>query len=361
MRKKSEIGSLIRQGKTSKEIRKIINNFPKEPITIQYFLDLGYKKSTSVQLLRQLNINDEKKIKKVKKQKAFIKSKKNSNDYTYSENANFKNIILDTSALGYVECCKLLEEAKSITIIYRTIIEFDDKKNFKSTSFDKNNLAYNIRKYSKEFLTDKRVRLVPFGRNMESKYHDEVLLQYMIDLPVNERMTLLTVDVQLALKAKALGLDYILYIPRIKSESEKISTSQKEKEDEIVIEDSKEQRFGESDNKEPVVNGKKFNAFGIDFRVCDDKIFINRTHNRAYIYYTKQEKTEQLTSNEIACEEFDEIIVVVYTKNLEFKVDFLWIEEGNIMYGTEQYDCFTDVEGSDLPEIVKEDFRNNLL
>lgn len=31
------------------------------------------------------------------------------------------------------------------------------------------------------------------------------------------------------------------------------------------------------------------------------------------------------------------------------------------MYGTEQYDCFTDVEGSDLPEIVKEDFSNNLL
>ena len=96
---------------------------------------------------------------------------------------------------------------------------------------------------------------------MENKYHDEVLLQYMIDLPVNERMTLLTVDVQLALKAKALGLDYILYIPRIKSESEKISTSQKGKEDEIVIEDSKEQRFGERDNKEPVVNGKKSNAF----------------------------------------------------------------------------------------------------
>ncbi len=261
MRKKSEIGSLIRQGKTSKEIRKTINNFPKETITIQYFLDLGYKESTSAQLLRQLNISDEKKNKKVKKEKAFIQSEKNSTDYTYSENANFKNIILDTSALGYVKCCKLLEEAKSITIIYRTIIEFDDKKNFKSTSFDKNNLAYNIRKYSKEFLTDKRVRLVPFGRNMENKYHDEVLLQYMIDLPVNERMTLLTVDVQLALKAKALGLDYILYIPRIKSESEKISTSQKGKEDEIVIEDSKEQRFGESDNKEPVVNGKKSNAF----------------------------------------------------------------------------------------------------
>lgn len=195
MRPKHEVGSLIRKGLNSEEIRKRVKDFPDNP-DIQYFINLGYKTSTakSYRILIRKN-NSEKKA-------------SNETSLIASKNADKNHLLLDTSALTSSGTVDIIESASSVTILYSVIEEFDTapKKETASPYFKKM-----VKQKTKSILSqnDSKYKLVPFGRNI-NKYTDEILLDYLFSLPFSERPTLLTCDTNLALKAKCLSLDFIL-------------------------------------------------------------------------------------------------------------------------------------------------------
>ena len=209
MKQKNEIGSLIRKGLSKKEIQKQIKDFPDNP-DVQYFQGLGYSQKTAYTYKYLLNKNS---------------SSSRSNEYNellMSKNANKNNIILDTCALKHKISVDLLTNSKSVTILYATLKEFDavQKKVNVSSSF-----KCQLRKQTKELLLSdsSKYHLVPYEWK-SSAYTDELILEYIFTLPVSERPTILTADQNLALRAKCLGIDYILHIEP-KQERDLTSTS----------------------------------------------------------------------------------------------------------------------------------------
>lgn len=196
----SEIEKLIKGGKTSSEIRLIIKEFPMNP-SVQYFMQLGYKESTAKKYRQMLKENDE-------------KTEEQTFEFIVSKNANFQNIIVDTCAFGYKKTVQMIEEAKEVTVLLATIREMDTKKDIKKAiKTHTTYLAENIRLYSKKFLIEDKYRLVPFDGIKKDNYHDDVIIQYLMIMPITDRPAILTVDANLADKAKCYGLEYILYNP----------------------------------------------------------------------------------------------------------------------------------------------------
>lgn len=195
------IGSLINSGATSQEIRQKYPDFPLSPNAYKdYFVSLGYKQSSAVTYAKKLKRNDNISLKRFADE-TFI----------MSENANLRNLLLDTCALMHDECTKIIDSAEHVTIIYSTLCEFD-KFNL---SKEQPKLAYNIRHYTDIILNgDTKFLLSSFGKNMPNEYCDNVLVDYLLIIPINNRPTLITADKKLALKCVALGLDYILYPSR---------------------------------------------------------------------------------------------------------------------------------------------------
>ncbi len=194
------IGSLINSGATSQEVREKYPDLPSNAY-IDYFISLGYKKSSAVFYAKRLKRND-----------AVALEKFASETFVMSENADLKNLLLDTCALVHDECTKLIDSAEHVTITYSTLSEFDKLKSSK----EQLKLAYNIRHYTDIILTHsgEKFLLSSFGKNMPKEYCDNILLDYLLMMPINNRPTLITADKNLALKAISLGLDYILYASR---------------------------------------------------------------------------------------------------------------------------------------------------
>lgn len=210
-----KLGSIILRGGTSEEIRKEFPKFPINP-TQQYFCELGYKISTAKRYLRILRKSNEKenKDKETNKQKICKSSKETSQNepktlIINSENADFTNLLIDTCVLEYEETIQLIEKAKKVTFIYSTIEEMD-KVNGKSPNIK---LKKSIRQYYHKILedTDNKYRVSTFSGSNDESYPDNTLIQYLLILPLQERPTLLTADKNLAVKAKAWNLQYILF------------------------------------------------------------------------------------------------------------------------------------------------------
>ena len=196
MRPKHEVGSLIRKGLNSEEIRKRVKDFPDSP-DIQYFVNLGYTHSTAQSYKSLISKNNSEKL------------VSNTTSLIASKNADKHHLLLDTSALTSTETVNIIELASSITLLYSIIKEFDiaPKKENASPYFRKM-----VKQITKSILSqdnNSKYRLIPFERNVD-KYTDEILLDYLLSLPSSERPTLLTCDANLALKAKCLSLEFIL-------------------------------------------------------------------------------------------------------------------------------------------------------
>ena len=211
MSSKNEVGSLIYKGFSSKEIKKRIPDFPLEP-SKEYFMSLGY----SIHTARNYKVALKKNNAKVCESSV---SSIDESHFLTSLNANENNIILDTSALNYEESVELMKNSFKVSIIYSVIREFDSVIKKKNIS---NYLRAIIREQTLSMLQNKtggKYRLIPWNWKSDG-YTDNLILEYIESLPINERPTLLTGDQNLALKAKCLGFEYILYIPKnIKSDT----------------------------------------------------------------------------------------------------------------------------------------------
>lgn len=204
-----KLGSIILRGGTSEELRKEFPEFPVNP-TKQYFCDLGYKASTAEKYLRLLRKSDEN-ANKEKTNNEFEEMSQNEAEALLikTQNADSTNLLIDTCILEHEEIIQLIEQAKNVTFIYSTIDEMD-KVNKKSQNIE---LKKSIRQYYCKILedTDNKYRLSTFSGLNDDRYPDNILIQYLLILPLQERPTLLTADKNLAVKAKAWNLQYILF------------------------------------------------------------------------------------------------------------------------------------------------------
>lgn len=240
--KVSKVGTCIYKGMTTKEIRLRIKDFPEEP-DIKYFEDLGYTRKTAISYkcklkknnLKQENQNIERQEEDEEKLKGI---------FLTSEKPNKNDIILDTSSLGRQETINIIEESSKVTVIYSVLNEFDSIK-LKSGN-NNEYLKKKIRYYSEIMLSDnEKYRLVPFKWE-EKRYTDDMILEYVMQLPVKERPTILTADKNLALKAKCLGIEYIFYKQLNTTEQETTNTdnqriieANKDEEKEIEVKQKK--------------------------------------------------------------------------------------------------------------------------
>lgn len=217
MVKRSEIGKLINQKLTGKEIRKQIKDFPENP-DLSYFESLGYTEGTAKTYLSRFRKNEKtnssyrtsNKLTSDSKQAKSRKTKYNDLDSGFfkTPNANSNSIIIDTCSVGYDSCLKIIFKAKKVTVVYSVIKELD------SLNINNNStlLGAKTRDIMTKLLEDEsgKYRLVPYGYNDE-RQADDVIIDYLMSLPVVECPTLLTTDKNLSLKAKCLGLEYIFY------------------------------------------------------------------------------------------------------------------------------------------------------
>ena len=217
MVKRSEIGKLINQKLTGKEIRKQIKDFPENP-DLSYFESLGYTEGTAKTYLSRFRKNEKtnssyrtsNKLTSDSKQAKSRKTKYNDLDSGFfkTPNANSNSIIIDTCSVGYDSCLKIIFKAKKVTVVYSVIKELD------SLNINNNStlLGAKTRDIMTKLLEDEsgKYRLVLYGYNDE-RQADDVIIDYLMSLPVVERPTLLTTDKNLSLKAKCLGLEYIFY------------------------------------------------------------------------------------------------------------------------------------------------------
>ncbi len=215
-----KIGHIILKGGTSEDIRKEVPDFPLNP-TKEYFSELGYKDSTAKLYLSKLQNNSKKKETESSKNISIQQISEDSNKdistieatIIKSESADYNNLLVDTCALGYKDTINLIEQAEQVTFIKTIIEEMDRKKKHKKDSNAQQKfLAANIRLYINKILLDtEKFMLAPFSGLNDTKYPDNVLLQYLLILPKQIRPTLITADKNLAVKAKLHELPFILF------------------------------------------------------------------------------------------------------------------------------------------------------
>lgn len=212
--KDKKIGQIILKGGSIIEIQKEFPEFPENP-TKEYFIEKGYKESTAKRYINLLKRNSQnmplKEMSAQKVEKTLPDSNTKQTQFIASKNADYENLLVDTCALAHSETTNLIEEAKHVTFIYSTIEEIDKQKKHPK-------LKHNIQLYTEKALLDpEKYMSSRFSGCFNDKYPDNILLQYMMILPKQIRPTLITADKNLAFKADALELPYILFLVNTKN------------------------------------------------------------------------------------------------------------------------------------------------
>lgn len=296
---KSEVGVLIRKGASLEEIKKRIPDFP-DTLNIEYFISLGYSKSTSQNYISLLKKNTSK-----------TNNSLAATSLIMSKNANVNNIILDTCALKHKETRNILFNSTSVTILYSLLKEFDKIQKKHNVP---NTLKYWIREETKKMLlSDKRYKLVPYDWK-NSRYTDDSILNYLFTLPFNDRPTILTADQNFALRAKCLGFDYILYM----SLTQKQTSSTRPK---SSITQKKATQNLTNNKDEPTSN------LGVNIIYDDGIIKIHKYNPNATIFSVTDNLCKDV-SNTVKIEENIDYLVVIADsiKHKVVKVQKIWFE-----------------------------------
>lgn len=241
----NNVGDLIREGMSTKDIQKQIKDFPSK-FTTEYFENLGYEHIEAIRLKYMLRNNDHR-----EKQEEDKERIKRDRAYIVSENADPNNVLVDTCAFGYIKGIDIIQRSKSISVLYPTISEMDDvtaaKRKKDELSQKEKFLIFNIAHYAIQILIRKsKYHLIPY-ENKEIGYVDDKIIEYLKSIKSDYRPTLLTADRFLALKAFCLGFETIFII----RDNKNLNTRQEEQSGENSDTSQKEQN--EQDNEK----GKK--------------------------------------------------------------------------------------------------------
>ena len=341
MREINKIGVFIRNGLTSAEIKKKVKDFPDNPDS-QYFINLGYSKKTASTYKSQLAKNNSVLL----QQQKIIEA----NSFLHSPNANLNNVILDTSALGFSKPVSMLNECKKITVLYSTIREFDKIQKSESKS---SYLRMMIREQINTMLlpqNEQKYNLVAFDWQ-SNMYVDDIIINYMVSLPANQRPTLLTADHNLALKAKCLKLDYILFLED--------SITSKEIEDHIndikedLINNGEDEEKAEikvvSDNTSQQKVKDTINNLGIKIMCTQSSIKVCKYSKTSVIFIVKNNTCKKIGDKQLQYGEIDYFTIVAKPKKYNsIHIQKIWITNGKIQ--NEKFECH---DTNDIKELNK--------
>lgn len=335
--KKHEIGSFINNGMTSQEIQERIKDFPYEP-SIQYFVDIGYSLNTAKQYRSRLKKNN----------RILSKQDNKNGSFVISPKADKANIILDTSALKSEETVDILENANSIIVLYPTIKEFDTlNKSENGSAYFKFMIREQTRKIL--FSEDSKYRLVPFGYKVNC-YTDELILDYLFNLPIAERPTLLTCDHNLALRAKCLGFEYIDFIMNNNHKANNASTSTR-----TPIKD----HFMDS-NQKPKIQSPKNSMTDLGVRIVYDEIInIHKYNRKARIFLVKNGICQNLyNTSQVEPEQVEYFAVIAESKkNSVIKIQKIWLE--NNQKEKKEFQCYCEDDFKPLEGILHPTILNS--
>ena len=362
------IKSLILNGKSTKEIRKVIDDFP-ENVTTEYFESLGFENPEAIKLkwkLRKNNQQENERIEVGEARRKLLKSKK----YIFSYNANPNFILLDTSSLANGK--NIINNAKKVIVINSIMKEMN-----KVVSKRRKNVKKAICFYRKEIVAKDKYKIIANKKEINSNYCDDSILEFLDGISEDEeKPTLLTADIELAERAKSYGFEYILIVNNNTSnkakkkeetlehiasiEEEKIfkeeQTINTENENLIKNEICEEENSDENESFEVLPKNKTFQFYGATFKVKNEEIFIKKFNPHAKVFISATNKitevTEINTKKIVKISEFDNIVVLARRqKNRDVKGTKIVIVDGEIQCEEEIYTFLNEIYLSKmLPE-----------
>ena len=365
------IKSLILSGKSTKEIRKVIDDFP-ENVTTEYFESLGFENPEAIKLkwkLRKNNQQENERIEVGEARRKLLKSKK----YIFSYNANPNFILLDTSSLANGK--NIINNAKKVIVINSIMKEMNKvvskrRKNVKAICF-----------YRKEIVAKDKYKIIANKKEINSNYCDDSILEFLDGISEDEeKPTLLTADIELAERAKSYGFEYILIVNNNTSnkakkkeetlehiasiEEEKIfkeeQTINTENENSIKNEICEEENYDENESFEVLPKNKTFQFYGATFKVKNEEIFIKKFNPHAKVFISATNKitevTEINTKKIVKISEFDNIVVLARRqKNRDIKGTKIVIVDGEIQCEEEIYTFLNEIY---LSKMLPEELQN---
>ncbi len=366
------IKSLIINGKSTKEIRKVIDDFP-ENVTTEYFESLGFENPEAIKLkwkLRKNNQQENERIEVGEARRKLLKSKK----YIFSYNANPNFILLDTSSLANGK--NIINNAKKVIVINSIMKEMN-----KVVSKRRKNVKKAICFYRKEIVAKDKYKIIANKKEINSNYCDDSILEFLDGISEDEeKPTLLTADIELAERAKSYGFEYILIVNNNTSnkakkkeetlehiasiEEEKIfkeeQTINTENENSIKNEICEEENYDENESFEVLPKNKTFQFYGATFKVKNEEIFIKKFNPHAKVFISATNKitevTEINTKKIVKISEFDNIVVLARRqKNRDIKGTKIVIVDGEIQCEEEIYTFLNEIY---LSKMLPEELQN---
>lgn len=366
------IKSLIINGKSTKEIRKVIDDFP-ENVTTEYFESLGFENPEAIKLkwkLRKNNQQENERIEVGEARRKLLKSKK----YIFSYNANPNFILLDTSSLANGK--NIINNAKKVIVINSIMKEMN-----KVVSKRRKNVKKAICFYRKEIVAKDKYKIIANKKEINSNYCDDSILEFLDGISEDEeKPTLLTADIELAERAKSYGFEYILIVNNNTSnkakkkeetlehiasiEEEKIfkeeQTINTENENSIKNEICEEENYDENESFEVLPKNKTFQFYGATFKVKNEEIFIKKFNPHAKVFISATNKitevTEINTKKIVKISEFDNIVVLARRqKNRDIKGTKIVIVDGEIQCKEEIYTFLNEIY---LSKMLPEELQN---
>jgi hypothetical protein len=366
------IKSLIINGKSTKEIRKVIDDFP-ENVTTEYFESLGFENPEAIKLkwkLRKNNQQENERIEVGEARRKLLKSKK----YIFSYNANPNFILLDTSSLANGK--NIINNAKKVIVINSIMKEMN-----KVVSKRRKNVKKAICFYRKEIVAKDKYKIIANKKEINSNYCDDSILEFLDGISEDEeKPTLLTADIELAERAKSYGFEYILIVNNNTSnkakkkeetlehiasiEEEKIfkeeQTINTENENSIKNEICEEENYDENESFEVLPKNKTFQFYGATFKVKNEEIFIKKFNPHAKVFISATNKitevTEINTKKIVKISEFDNIVVLARSqKNRDIKGTKIVIVDGKIQCEEEIYTFLNEIY---LSKMLPEELQN---
>ena len=373
------IKSLILNGKSTKEIRKVIDDFP-ENVTTEYFESLGFENPEAIKLkwkLKKNNQQENEMIEAGEARRQLLKSKK----YIFSYNANPNFILLDTSSLANGK--NIINNAKKVIVINSIMKEMN-----KVVSKRRKNVKKAICFYRKEIVAKDKYKIIANKKEINSNYCDDSILEFLDGISEDEeKPTLLTADIELAERAKSYGFEYILIVNNntsnkakkkeetlehiVSIEEEKIvkeeQTINTENENLIKNEICEEENSDKNENFEVLPTNKTIQVYGATFQVKNEEIFIKKFNPHAKVFISATNKitevTEINTKKIVKISEFDNIVVLVRSqKNRDVKGSKIVIVDGEIQCEEEIYTFLDEIYISTiLPEELQEEAKKLMI
>ncbi len=366
------IKSLILNGKSTKEIRKVIDDFP-ENVTTEYFESLGFENPEAIKLkwkLRKNNQQENERMEVGEARRKLLKSKK----YIFSYNANPNFILLDTSSLANGK--NIINNAKKVIVINSIMKEMN-----KVVSKRRKNVKKAICFYRKEIVAKDKYKIIANKKEINSNYCDDSILEFLDGISEDEeKPTLLTADIELAERAKSYGFEYILIVNNNTSnkakkkeetlehiasiEEEKIfkeeQTINTENKNSIKNEICEEENYDENESFEVLPKNKTFRFYGATFKVKNEEIFIKKFNPHAKVFISATNKitevTEINTKKIVKISEFDNIVVLARRqKNRDIKGTKIVIVDGEIQCEEEIYTFLNEIY---LSKMLPEELQN---